>query len=160
MSETAGIANAGVRFPPPLVFILGLCVGWALNRYVYAWPISSGTDATIWKIADSLVVLGVLLSLWGIVTFKRARTAIIPNRSASHIVTSGPYRFTRNPMYVGMTIAYVGAALLIASAWPFIALIAVLVIILRTVILREERYLASAFGSEYTEYCGRVRRWI
>ena len=159
MSMTAGPANAGVRFPPPLVFILGLCAGWAIDRYAYSWPIPTSGDTTIWKIADVLIVLGILLALWGIVTFKRARTAIIPNRSASRIVTSGPYRFTRNPMYTGMSIAYIGAAPLIASVWPFVALVVVLFIILRTVILREESYLSHAFGTEYAEYCSRVRRW-
>ncbi|MDQ2890743.1 MAG: isoprenylcysteine carboxylmethyltransferase family protein, partial [Gemmatimonadota bacterium] len=139
---------------------LGLVAGWLLNRYVYPLPIPSSGNSSMWKLADIIILVGVALTASGMVTFKRARTAIIPNRSASRVVVTGPYRFTRNPMYTGMTIAYSGASLLIASLWPLIALPVVLLVIYRTVIQREERYLTDAFGAEYTDYCGRVRRWM
>lgn len=160
MSGTAPLTNAGVRFPPPFVYIAGLCLGWLLDRYVMMLPIPTTGDGIVWKIADLLIVAGILLSVWGIATFRSAQTSIIPNRSASRLVTSGPYRFTRNPMYTGLAMAYAGIALLIGSYWPFILLVVVLLIILRLVILPEERYLAQAFGAEYAGYCARVRRWV
>jgi protein-S-isoprenylcysteine O-methyltransferase Ste14 len=94
------------------------------------------------------------------ITFKRARTAIIPNRSASAIVTTGPYRFTRNPMYAGLTLAYVGGALLIGTAWTLLLLPVVIAVLYRRVIRREEAYLDAAFPDVYAAYRGRVRRWL
>jgi protein-S-isoprenylcysteine O-methyltransferase Ste14 len=76
------------------------------------------------------------------------------------LVKDGPYRFTRNPMYTGLTIAYFGGAALLDSAWPIIVLPVVLIVLVQTVILREERYLADAFGVEYSVYVARVRRWL
>ncbi|HKC81691.1 MAG TPA: isoprenylcysteine carboxylmethyltransferase family protein [Gemmatimonadaceae bacterium] len=80
--------------------------------------------------------------------------------AASQLVTSGPYRFTRNPMYVGLTIAYIGGAAIINSAWPLILLPIVLVVLVRTVVSREEQYLSDAFGDQFTSYRSRVRRWL
>ncbi len=107
-----------------------------------------------------MLALGVIPAGWGMVTFHRAKTAINPHHSASRLVSDGPYRFTRNPMYTGLTIAYVGGAALLDSAWPIIVLPVVLVILVQTVVLREERYLADAFGAEYSGYVARVRRWL
>ncbi|MEO8336423.1 MAG: isoprenylcysteine carboxylmethyltransferase family protein [bacterium] len=98
--------------------------------------------------------------VWGVVTFRRAGTAINPHHSAKRLVVSGPYRFTRNPMYTGLTIAYLGASLLLGSEWPLLLLPIVLFAVFRFVIQREERYLADAFGSEYAEFRMRVRRWL
>ena len=94
------------------------------------------------------------------VTFKRAKTAIHPGRSASQLVTHGPYRFTRNPMYTGLTLQYLGGAALLDSAWPLVVLPIVLAILFKTVISREEMYLRDAFGVQYTEYVASVRRWL
>jgi protein-S-isoprenylcysteine O-methyltransferase Ste14 len=106
------------------------------------------------------LVLGAVLAGWGMITFRRAKTAIIPHHSASQLVTHGPYKFTRNPMYTGLTIAYLGGSDLIDSAWPIIVLPVVLLILIKTVILREEMYLRDAFGAEYTGYAASVRRWL
>jgi protein-S-isoprenylcysteine O-methyltransferase Ste14 len=107
-----------------------------------------------------LVALGLLLIFWGIATFRVHRTAVFPNRPAAHIVRAGPYRFTRNPMYTGMTVAYGGVAFLLNDAWPLVLLPLVLVLLVRLVIAREERYLMSAFPTEYGEYQRQVRRWL
>lgn len=104
-------------------------------------------------------MLGAALIAWGMVTFLRARTAIIPNHPASRIVESGPYRYTRNPMYMGFTVCYLGAALLLNSWWPFVFWPVCIVALTRLVIHREERYLAEAFGAEYEAYRQRVSRW-
>ena len=106
-----------------------------------------------------LIVGGVALALWGAITFKRAQTAIIPHHPATRIVQHGPYRFTRNPMYVGFTSAYVGGALVLDMVWPLLLLAPSLWALRHFVIDREEAYLASAFGAEYEEYRAKVRRW-
>ena len=98
--------------------------------------------------------------LWGLISFVRARTAVMPHLPASRLVTAGPYRFTRNPMYLGITLAYAGLALLIDTAWPLLLLPAVLALLMVVVVRREERYLERAFGDAYRAYRDRVRRWI
>lgn len=85
---------------------------------------------------------------------------IIPNRPATAFVSSGPYRWTRNPMYVSLALLYLAVALWMNSWWAVLMLIAVLFIIQATVITREERYLGAAFPDQYAEYRARTGRWI
>ena len=160
MSENVPLSNPGVRFPPPLLFVAGLVLGWALGR-AGPWLRFAASGSGAYAIVGvGVIVVGVVLALSGILTFRAARTAIIPSHGASRLVTSGPYRFTRNPMYVGLTVAYVGAALLIGTYWPFLLLPVVLALLVRLVIRREEAYLISAFHDEYASYSARVRRWL
>jgi protein-S-isoprenylcysteine O-methyltransferase Ste14 len=81
-------------------------------------------------------------------------------QDASHVVESGPYRFSRNPMYVGSTVGYTGLALLFNLAWPVVLLPIVLIVLTVAVILREERYMHARFGPAYETYCARVPRWL
>jgi protein-S-isoprenylcysteine O-methyltransferase Ste14 len=151
--------HPGVRFPPPFLFAGGWLAGWLLDR-AYPRPLLAGAPAALEMVALALCVAGLALSGWGMLTFARARTALIPNRPARRLVAGGPYRFTRNPMYVGMTALYLGLTLLARSWWPLLFLPVVLALLVRLVIRREERYLASAFGEEYEDYRRRVRRWL
>lgn len=93
-------------------------------------------------------------------TFRRAGTPIDPYSPTSALVPDGPYRFTRNPAYLGMTLLYAGITLLRGRMWPFVSLLGVLRLVDRGVIAREERYLAGRFGEPYTEYRARVRRLV
>lgn len=154
------LSNPGVKFPPPVIFAAGLGLGWALGRYVVALPLPRLGREYDLAIGIALIVVGAMLAAWGVITFLRARTAIIPHHRASQLVRGGPYRFTRNPMYTGLTTVYVGATILLRDAWPLILLPVVLLILIRLVIRREERYLQDAFGSEYAEYRARVRRFL
>ena len=97
---------------------------------------------------------------WALVTFRLARTAIYPNQPASLIVMRGPYRLSRNPMYVALTAITLGIALLLNSPWILALLPVVLGLLMRLVILREEAYLTSAFGEPYKQYKTSVRRWL
>ena len=155
-----GPDSPGVRFPPPIIFVVGFVAGWMLHR-AWALPILPGGRVFAAVILGwAAIVAGLGLMLWALVTFARARTAILPSRPARGIVTSGPYRFTRNPMYVGLAVAYVGFALLVNSVWP-IALLPIVIALLTTLVIRrEEHYLASAFGPTYAEYTRRVGRWL
>ena len=155
-------SNPGVRFPPPLIFLLGLGLAWLLDTRVLSLPISRvhSQGHLLQNTGYAAVILGLLLVFWGMVTFARAKTAILPMRAASRIVDHGPYRFTRNPMYTGLSIAYLGGALLMNSVWALMLLPFVIGIVSRYVIALEERYLSSAFGEDYASYTRRVRRWI
>ncbi len=90
----------------------------------------------------------------------RHRTTIVPHHEVSALVTTGAYRFSRNPMYTGLALAYSGGALLAGSWWPLANLPVVLLLVRRLVIDPEERYLSVRFGEVYADYRRRVRRWL
>ncbi len=153
--------NAGVRFPPPFLFLGGILLGWLIDRYVHPFPMHAGGaihPATLVGLA--LAMLGGALARWGLRTFRRARTGIIPHHPATQLVQHGPYRYTRNPMYLGLTVAYVGFALLMNDWWTLCLLPVVLVLLWFMAIRREESYLRRAFGEEYEAYCRKVRRFV
>ncbi len=160
MNARGEMPHPGVRFPPPFLFVGGFLLGWGLSRKVPLRLLPSSAEQA-GSIAGLVIgALGLALMLWGLATFRWYRTGIIPNRPATRIVRTGPYRFTRNPMYTGMTLAYVGGVLLLGDAWPLLLLPVVQFLLVRLVIAREERYLASAFPDEYDAYCREVRRWL
>jgi protein-S-isoprenylcysteine O-methyltransferase Ste14 len=107
-----------------------------------------------------VLVLGGLLAVWGKRTLHQAGTNVDPARPATVLVVTGPFRFSRNPMYLARTLLYAGLALVMNTLWPLIALAPLLVLIQRGVIYREERYLDAKFGHAYRQYQARVRRWL
>ena len=142
------------------MFVLGFLAGWLLHR---RWPValvSSGRGPATVGAGWVLVALGLGFTAWGLLTFFRHRTAIMPHHPASRLVDSGPYRFSRNPMYVGMTTAYLGGVLVTNMFWPLLFLPLSLFALVMLVIRKEERYLADAFGAEYAAYRKRTRRWL
>lgn len=152
--------SPGVPIPPPLLFVFGFLAGLLADGVVPLALLGAGRrSAAVWAGWGSIAA-GLGLMLWGLVTFARARTAVMPHMPASRLVTAGPYRFTRNPMYLGIVLAYTGLALLIDTAWPLLLLPIVLVLLLVVVVRREERYLERAFGDAYRAYRRRVRRWV
>ncbi len=150
--------HPGVKFPPPFLFAGGLGLGYLVHR---SWPlpwVPGGIPR--FGLGWALVALGLALGAWGFITFLLARTAILPHHPASRLVYAGPYKFTRNPMYVGLTGVYLGVSTLIDSLWPMLLLPVVLGALYRWVIRREERYLAAEFGAAYDDYRRKVRRWL
>lgn len=154
MSE---VDRAGVRIPPPVIYIAGFLGGVALE---IAFPVS-GLPLALALVAG-LIGVAIWLSLDGsaMLLFQRAGTGIVPMKPTTALVTSGPYRITRNPMYVGMAFLYVALALALGVIWSLAFLPLVLLIVDRQVIVREERYLEAKFGEQYREYKRRVRRWL
>ena len=146
--------------PHPLLFVLGFAGGWLLDRSDSFSLLPVQWRGMSLLCGWLLVGTGLAVMLSGLISFFRARTAVMPNRSASVLVIRGPYRFTRNPMYVGLSMAYVGGILLTNNTWCLLFLPAVLFLIHVFVIRREERYLKDAFGESYLNYCARVRRWL
>ena len=146
-----------MRVPPPLVYAAPLAAAWAVDRLL-PWRM----PASRWRTGAgvALVVAGQAISAAGAMTFRNARTPVIPGRSATTMVTSGPYVYTRNPMYLGMTVAYVGGSLVLGTWWAPVVLPAVVAFVDRNVIRREETYLRSRFGEEYDEFSRHTRRWI
>lgn len=159
MTESGSVSNPGIHYPPPLIYVAGLTAGWLLHRWrpLPITPEGSPVGLAIGGLGI-LLWLGIFVS--AVVAFRRQRTTLIPNRPAAALVTGGPYRLTRNPMYVSLVALYLGVTFLGNSWWPLFLLPLVVIIVDRAVIAREERYLASAFPTEYHAYAGRVRRWL
>jgi protein-S-isoprenylcysteine O-methyltransferase Ste14 len=155
--EESDEPTAGVIAPPPLIFLSGLALAFGLEALL---PSASIPGALSWPLGALLVVCGLVLLRTFLTSFHRAGTAVEPWKPTSAIVTSGPYRLTRNPAYLGMALTYAGIALLAKALWPFATLLVVLALIDRGVIAREERYLEREFGDEYRRYKATVRRWI
>jgi len=151
--------HAGVRFPPPLLYVAGIAAGLGLHRW-RPLPMTAGTSSA--RVAGAVICLLAYAAIFfsALAAFRRARTTIVPNRPAAALVTGGPYRFTRNPMYVSLVALYLGVTLFTDSWWPLVLLPVVVLAVDRMVIAREERYLAAAFPTDYRAYRARVRRWL
>jgi protein-S-isoprenylcysteine O-methyltransferase Ste14 len=149
-----------LRVPVPWVFVLGYLIGAAFQRLV---PISLfgdvRYDVTV-VVGFAIFACGAAVAGSGWMTFYRARTTTVPGQASSTLVTWGPYRISRNPMYVGLTIAYVGEAVIQRHVWPLVLLPVVIAYVSVVVIPVEESKLIEVFGEQYAEYRARVRRWV
>ena len=155
MAQT--VDSAGVRFPPPALYALAVLIGYLANR---RWPLPINGGLFVMVLAWALTVFWLALTISSIGNFRRSRTSLVPIRPATTLVISGPYRFTRNPMYLGLAALTAALGLLMSSWWPVLLLVPVLVIVRVFVIAPEERYLQRRFGAEYFDYMRRVRRWL
>ena len=152
-----GKRTSGVRFPPPLVFLLGLVAGWVLERVI---DLPELDELTAGILAAICFVPGVLLLFGALGTFRASEIDPRPWRPTAALTLRGPYRFTRNPMYLGMALIYLGAALVFGLTWSIVLLPVVMAVIRTRVIAKEERYLEAKFGDDYRAYRARVRRWL
>jgi protein-S-isoprenylcysteine O-methyltransferase Ste14 len=152
--------HAGVRVVPPLVHVAAMVLGFLLQ---WLWPARLAHESGIvlfrW-LAAALLLLGAWLVASAIRGFRDARTSLVPVRPTTALVLRGPYRYTRNPMYLGLLLVSVAITFAANALWPLLLLPAVIVIINREVIVREEKYLSRKFGGEYEVYKRRTRRWI
>ncbi len=148
-----------LRIPVPWVFVLSYLVGLGLEVLVF--PGGSLSRARfVTEAGIVLFVMGVVFAGWGWVLFWRARTTRIPGQASTTLVTWGPYRVTRNPMYVGMSIAYLGEAAILQQPLPVLLLPFTIAYVNWVVIPVEERRLREVFGAAYEEYQRRVGRWF
>jgi protein-S-isoprenylcysteine O-methyltransferase Ste14 len=164
MSETrsAGTApqaqdNAGVVMRPPLLFLLSIATGVALELLRPLPVIPASLERAL---GIPLLLLGIALLAWGATEFTRRGTNVPTNLPSLRIVRSGPYRFSRNPIYVGFFGIQLGIALWVNGGWLLLTLAAALLVLRFGVIAREERYLERKFGARYRAYQQRVRRWL
>jgi len=142
---------------PPLLYVAALAAGLLLS-WVVPWSILS-SDGRYW-FGGLLAALGVTLAAWGRSVMERAGTNVNPMLPTTALVTTGPFRRSRNPLYVALTLMYVGLALLTNSLWVLALLVPVLLILHYGVVRREERYLEAKFGETYRDYRAHVRRYL
>jgi len=142
--------------PPPLLYAGPWLAGLLLSRLL---PLPR--LPLVARLAGlPLMAAGLGLGGWFIWTMRRAGTPVDPYEAPTALVSEGPFRLTRNPAYVGLTLTYAGLSLLVGTLWSLVLLPGVLLAVDRGVIQREERYLELHFGSEYGQYRRRVRRWL
>ena len=149
-----------MHVPPPLWFALAFLAGWGVQFLVPVTIHAPTVAGVIHGIGFALLVCGGVLALSCLGIFVLARTTFIPFGRASTLITRGPYRFSRNPMYVSLVLAYLGGTGLLVQPWPLLFLPLAIVILNRIVIPFEEARLLAAFGIAYEAYCAKVRRWI
>ena len=143
---------------PPVALAIGTIAGFGLN-WLFPLPFVPPSLPRAW-IGLVLFLAGIFLAAWSARTFRKAHTNVLTSQSASTIVITGPYGFSRNPIYVGMFLGLGGFAIAFNTLWFLAVLIAMVFVIRFGVIAREEIYLESKFGTRYLEYKARVRRWL
>jgi protein-S-isoprenylcysteine O-methyltransferase Ste14 len=156
MANTADTAQVIIR--PPLAWGLAVIAGLALN-WLVPLPFLPADLPAGWPGA-MVFVLAVALFLWAIVTMTRVGSNVPTNRPTTTIVEAGPYRFTRNPIYLGMFLGLIGLAIAFDNLWLLMVLVPFALVIRYGVVAREEAYLERKFGDVYRGYSSRVRRWL
>lgn len=149
--------SAGVKFPPPFVFLISILIGLGLAR---VRPMSVVPDTLAMPLGVAFAVAAVALAFLGFRELGRHKTTVRPDEPSSAIVKTGPYRFTRNPLYVSLATLHLGIGFGTNSLWVVLMLIPVGIVVTTQVIAREEAYLERTFGEEYLSYKASVRRWI
>jgi len=149
--------NPGIRVPPPLIYLFALLLGLLLNRKFHVPCLSHGVARVLgWPLVGG----GMALAAWFARTMNAADTTLRIDKPVSSLVQDGPFRYSRNPGYLSLTMLYAGVAVLRNALWAIILMPLVLHVIQREVIEREERYLERTFGEEYLAYKRKVRRWV
>jgi protein-S-isoprenylcysteine O-methyltransferase Ste14 len=146
------------RVLPPAPYAAALLGGWWLDRNVHALPLDWG--AATRPLGWLLVGVGLALFIWTLATFWHHRTTVNPYKGASSLCTGGPFRLSRNPIYVGDWFIFAGVSLLLATAWPLLFAPLIWALLRYGVIHHEEAHLEAKFGDDYRAYQTRVRRWL
>ena len=145
---------------PPIVFGLAILFGLGAHDLL-ATPLSLHNAGRSLKwIGALLIASGLTIDFAALLALRRHRTTVLPNRPAETLVTTGPFAFSRNPIYLGNTLLTAGIGLWLGTIWLVIAALAAALIVQHIAIRREEEHLAARFGTDWTAYTQRVRRWL
>ncbi len=150
-------SGPGIRIPPPVIYVAALAIGFVLN---YLWPLSPLSGSSRYVIGSVVPLVGGLIMPLVLRRFRRAGTTFDVRKPASALITEGPYRFSRNPSYVSLTLLYLGIGILLNNGWILILLAPVFLVMDLWVVRREERHLEAKFGEEFLRYKAAVRRWL
>lgn len=158
--QTPRVDRPDILFLPP-IGALGAPLMALLLEWLVPLPLLPAAPAPALRFAGIALILGAIaLGGWGVVTFRKARTNVDPRQPALVLVDTGPFRFTRNPMYLGMVVLQVGIALAASLDWALIFAPVLWAALHFGVVLREEAYLTAKFGTPYRDFLSRTRRWI
>jgi protein-S-isoprenylcysteine O-methyltransferase Ste14 len=152
--------HADVAIKPPFLFLGALALGCMLSLVLPIGPGLASPNALAFAVGLTFVAIGLALGILSIRRFRLAGTSLVPGEPSTALVVEGPYRFTRNPIYIGFVLLYFGLAIILTSLWVLALLIPVLIVLQRGVVEREEVYLERQFGEPYRKYQARVPRWL
>jgi protein-S-isoprenylcysteine O-methyltransferase Ste14 len=150
------VANLGIA-RPPVIYLLAILLGLVLH---FVWPVRMGSHPANVPLGIAAVLIAIALFIYAVRTFRSAGTPVPGNRPTTTIVRRGPYRWSRNPIYLAFSLFQLGVAFCVNSVWLVVTLIPAVTLMSLVVIPREERYLESRFGSDYLTYRASVRRWV
>jgi len=154
-----GFSRALMRIPVPWMFVLAYLAGVGLEAVCFHSHFFS-TTPFMGEIGALVFLAGAALAAWGWLLFRKAKTTRVPGQASARMVTWGPYRFTRNPMYLGLSVAYLGEAGILRQLWPALLLPLVFAYLNWIVIPVEEEKLREVFGSKFAAYQALVGRWL
>jgi protein-S-isoprenylcysteine O-methyltransferase Ste14 len=149
--------RAQVKVLPPVVLVAALCIGALVSKLVPSAMLPPRASSTVGTL---IIVASLIIARSAFREIRRAGTSLDIRKPTTALVTTGVFRFTRNPIYLSMVLVYVGVAFLLNSFWMLVLSIATGVALFRLAIKPEEQYLEAKFGDAYRVYRGKVRRWI
>ena len=155
--ETQRLDSPGVRIPPPVVYVAAFLISLLLQA---RFPLPFLAQPVALGLGGVIAAVGALFIATSIPTMLRGHGTLNTAGPSAALVVSGPYRFSRNPMYLGLTLLYAGVAVMFAVVWALLFVIPLILYTQVRVIIPEERYLQRAFGDDYRAYCSQVRRWL
>jgi protein-S-isoprenylcysteine O-methyltransferase Ste14 len=142
---------------PPIIVVIAVLVAVLLGRL---WPLPSLESGSVAILGVVIALAGLALDMWAIVIMRGADTNILPNKAADLLVTWGPFRFSRNPIYLANTVLLIGIGLMFDNLWFVICALAAALVVDRLAIRREERHLAARFGAAWADYSSKTPRWL
>ncbi len=151
------LSGPGIGVPPPVYYLVALAIGVALDHF---WPLSFFAGSSRYVVGTVVIVVSVLIMPPVLSRFRRAATTFDVRKAASTLITDGPYRFSRNPTYLSLTLLYLGVGIVLDSGWALVLAIPVFLLIDLWVVRKEESHLEAKFGEQYLGYKIRVRRWL
>jgi protein-S-isoprenylcysteine O-methyltransferase Ste14 len=156
----AEIPGASVPFPPPLAYVAGMALGFSLHLLFPARIVTSvPAEHVLRPLGWGVLIVSLTLAASSLVGFRRAHTTVAFHRANTRLIVRGPFRLSRNPVYLAGALFHSGLSLLANALWPLILLVPALIVV-NALIVREEGYLTRRFGAEYEVYRKRVRRWL
>ena len=150
--------NANVIVPPPFLYLAAL-IALVVLRWLWPAPILAASTFALYG-GVALIVVALGLGFWAVITLRRAGTNVDPRKASTAMVSAGPFGFTRNPIYVGFTLLYLGITLALNCWWGLALLVPTLVVMHVGVIRREEHYLEKKFAGDYLRYKNNVARYV
>ncbi len=156
-TDNGGKDTAGVIAPPPVIYLAFLMIGFGADAL---WPAAVLPQGPQYAAGAAVIALGVALGFSAFRQFRRHNTSVKPHEPSTALITEGPYRYSRNPIYLALSLLYAGIAIAADSPWTLALLVPLLIVMHYGVILREERYLERKFSDDYRRYKATVRRWL
>ena len=146
-----------IPFPPAIYPVSSIAGGYFLQRFI---PLPQPSDTSFTIIGSVIFVISILLLVWSITTLRKFKTTTMPHHPAKYLVTTGPYRFSRNPIYLAFLLLTLASALATGNLWILLSLPVVMLTLAIYAVHPEESHLKQTFGDSYIEYSRKVRRWI